>query len=159
MKTLLAFVISFVMHGALADVSKCPELAGSFQQIFPIATDATLNIRQHPQGRTQATIYSLGIFHTSNTHPWLWEVTADGQARAKNMGTFYKNVREVSKCEDSQLHVSLYGEIEGHTRSVKFTQKWIIYKNTSDELVWQISYRDDNLSEPRLSIYKYKIIL
>lgn len=165
MKSLLVLVISFVMQNALASdvatITACPDLSGTYRQAFPTPLNNILNIGKYQEERTQKTIYSLSIFDNDNTgaRPWNWELTADGQSREKNMGALYQNVHEISRCEDRQLHVTLFGELRGNSGSINFTQEWIIYKNTSRELVWQINYRDDNNVEGLLSIYKYQPML
>lgn len=146
MKSLLVILASFM--GSLALAAECPNLSGSYQQTFPTATGAVLNV--HGAGAT----LDLSL-NNGTQQPWTWQVKTDGQPHEKSMGRFYRDVVEIAKCEDRQVHTTLYGKQLDGDRVVNFTQQWILYKNTSGELVWQINYHDDTDEEPRLSIFKY----
>ncbi len=145
MKSLLVVFVSF--FASLSFAAQCPNFSGQYRQIFPTAAGPDLEITQ------RGDVVNLSLTHPL-PRPWGWQLKVDGQTHEKSLGNVFRDVYEIAKCRDNQIHSKLYGKKLVGNRVVNFTEQWIIYKNTSRELVWQKNYRDDS-TEPRLDIYKY----
>ncbi len=147
MKTLLTLISTFVVNAAIAGT--CPDLSGTYKQVFPTATNTVLKVDHGTQG-----MEVLNLSVTNEPRPWNWQLVLDGVSHAKSLGAIYRDVHEIARCDDRQVHSTLFGQMLDGGHVVNFTQTWILYKNTSGQLVWQTNYRDD-VSEEKLSIFKY----
>lgn len=146
MKSLLIALVS--LFASLSFAAQCPNLSGSYHQTLPPAIGTILKIAQ------EGDVVNLNISSPLPRPAWIWELNTDGQLREKSLSHLFRDVSEVTVCKDNQIHSIIYGKKVGRNRLVTFTEKWIIYKNTSEELVWQKDY-DDDTSLPRLDIYKF----
>lgn len=150
MKTLGIIFVTLSLNYAAANT--CPNLGGTYKQNFPTETGAELTIK--PSYTGGAIIYDLYMPSAVGTS-WTWQVKADGTSYEKQMGSLYKNVYEIARCENKQLRVTLAGEMLDGDKVINFTQEWFIYQNTIGEVVWQTNYHDETTAEPLISIFKY----
>lgn len=148
----LSYVL-FILAIGLGSLSfACPEIDGKYKQVFPVSTNSELLISSHDQDGGKA--FHLAI-PNSNGPTWSWQVTVGNGPQPMDFGTFYRNVFQEATCKNNQLYVKTSGELLDGDKVIRFTQEWFIYRGTLGNLRWQINYRDDTTTEPRISLFGY----